>query len=110
MTTSTADPMTLFLMTVNPFEIDSERYRTSGAILQETPGCATDRHKQEHWRHQNQLAKHLHNEAVYEFHEQQRLQRDRQLKRAASKANIEYRQRLKARNTTGPSLLKEGTP
>lgn len=105
-----ADPMTLFLMTVNPFEIDGERYRTSGAILHETPGCATDRDRQQHWRHRNMLAKHMHNEAVYEFHEEQRRQHERQLKRAANKANIEYRQRLKARTNTGPSLLKEANP
>ena len=105
MTAQTADPFTMFLMTVNPFEIDGERYRTSGAILHETPGCATDRQRQEHWHTDNQVAKHKHVMAVYEFHEEQRRQHERQLKRAANKANIEYRQRLKARTNTGPYSL-----
>lgn len=104
MTASTADPFAQFLMTVNPFEIDSERYRTSGAILHETPGCATDRDRQQHWHTDNLVAKHIQeNHHLIELERMRQRDKDQQL--AQEIRDALHDERLKARTNTGPYSL-----
>lgn len=51
--TAADEAFTAFLRTVNPVTIHGELVRDGAALLDETPGCALDRDRQEMWAFDN---------------------------------------------------------
>lgn len=90
-----------FMLAVNPFTIEEERYRTTKKLINEVPGSAADRRLREFWAADNRHQQFIRlNRRLVEMELQK--QRDVAAKRKLAR---ERNEQYKARTNTGPYSL-----